>query len=396
MKHELPLAGLMLAVICLLIVWSLGIPTEPPVVASQPALTPPQQQDPQSKPANPLRDEQRQQSQQQQLTRRQLQSIELDSPESGTTEASWQMSAYLHPASDPRTIELLATIARQTAQSPPLGASLHLTARLFDQAIHAKGRYFQAGQGSHKNRLELNFGGPGPGPSVFQMCDGRFVYRLETIGHQQTFEFVDLQRIQLQSGEHPSEFSPTGWIATGGLSSLVQHLGSAFNFSAPMTIEGQPITDLTTAELNQPIVIRGSWNESALRQLLHGTHPEIFAKSPTSTASLGNSVDWDRIPPQLPHAIEIYFVPSQLTGMFPARVSFMQFQTAPGKEHTRRAMPVVNIAFSDPQPLQQVNDQMFVIDTTDIESIDSTDHYLARIQSIEDARLAESSTNESR
>ena len=89
---------------------------------------------------------------------------------------------FLHAAPDPRSAEFLTGTCRRIANSNPFGMSIKLTGHLFDQNTVANGQYFQMGQGSHRSRLELEFqSGPGVANS-FQLCDGRFVYRLQSFG----------------------------------------------------------------------------------------------------------------------------------------------------------------------------------------------------------------------
>ncbi|MEL7499913.1 MAG: hypothetical protein AAFN77_20080 [Planctomycetota bacterium] len=291
-------------------------------------------------------------------------------------------AAYFFSASDPRTVELLSRVAKQTADSKPIGSALELRANLFDQKITAAGKYFQAGQGSHQSRLELSFGSGPQKPTIFQMCDGRFIYRLETFAHDQSFKFVDLKRIQEQASEKASTFSPTGWVATGELSSLYQHLASAFNFGNPQQMP------------NGELVVRGSWNQLALKRLLtEDQMVRVFGEqqakeNPTKTK-------WDAIPPQLPHGIELVLAPSSLTSYFPRKISFVRFQI---NEESKRtvATPVVQVSFSRPMEIGDVHDRMFVIDSKNVESTDVTENYIARVREFEEQRFAQQQLEQSR
>lgn len=308
---------------------------------------------------------------------RSMEQVELELPSNQTDIGTPSAGDYWHPTSDARTIDFLRRVARQTAASQPLGTAIQLEANLFGQTIEATGRYFQAGQGTHKSRLELRFGGAkaaakSEGPTIFQMCDGRFIYRLETIHDQQAFSFVDLNRIQDKTGEGASSFSPTGWVATGELSSMYQQLGSAFNFGSPHELE------------NGDVLIRGSWSETALRRTLNSE--DVI--DPTGSAAGGAKIRWDKVPPQLPHGVEFVFSKDPLAGHFPKQITLVRFHQN-NETHSIETLPMLSVAFSKPQPIEEVNDRMFVIDSKNTESTDVTEHYLARVRAFQKQRLAE-------
>ena len=267
------------------------------------------------------------------------------------------VAQYVHPVSNPESVEFLAEISKQLANSPSFGASLKLTGNLFEQTVSANGRYFQMGQGSGKSRIDLRFGDSADAPTVFQLCDGRFVYNLQTTGPNSipTFEFVDLMRVRELSGEQSQQISPTGWIATGGISSLFQHLASAFNFGE-MQSNG-----------DDKILLRGSWDENALRRIV----------TTGNDIDLGTPVHWEKVPVQLPHAVEIVLQKHDEFGFFPRRISFQKFSI-----HENRIVlqPIVTLKLDAPKSLPEINDQFFVIDSSNLESVDATDNYIERIQ----------------
>lgn len=261
------------------------------------------------------------------------------------------VEAYLHTQTDPESVGLLAETSESTAQSAPWGAALQLQGTLFGQTLRAHGRYFQKGQGTHHSRLELAFGDDPQAPTVFQLCDGRFVYRLQTVDSDQTIEFVDLRRVVETTGELPSAFAPTSWVATGGLSSLWQHLGSAFALGPPQRV-GKDL-----------IVIRGSWKPTALARVL----------------GQNQQVRWGDIPPQLPHAVELTLRRNDLVGQAPVQISYARFELD-SEDQPIGVVPTLIVSFSTPQPLTTLDDQLFVMNSEGVPLTDTTDQYIARIQ----------------
>ena len=289
---------------------------------------------------------------------------------------------YLHAAPDPRSAELLTGACKQIAHSIPFGTSLKLTGHLFDQDTVATGRYFQMGQGTHRSRLELKFNSGDAVASSFQLCDGRFVYRLQTFGGKQQFEFVDLNRFTEQTNVN-SAFSPSNWIATGGLASLLEQFNQSFNFGAPKQI--------TTDNQTQLTVIRGCWNETELRHTLGGQADTVFPSQEKIRSR--NAIPWDKIPQQLPHGIEVVFGNDALLGSFPHEIRYLKFAPNPDGG-AMRLEPMMTLQFSHPVEANQLTADMFVIRSSDIESVDTTGQYLAQVQSILAKRQAEKNSNE--
>lgn len=403
MKQELPIAVGLLAVGCLL--WfSRGlVPTatdssQNPIASAtisssqQPRQTtdssnptsanrtsPDLLDSPESKPANPLLAEKRSKdpSQLSPNANDKLPKFSLNSPRSPEQEYSNTDSAsFLHAATDPRAVQFLNNTSRQTADSVPFGTSMKLRCGLFDQLVTANGKYFQMGQGSHRSRLELVFNDTTPESTSFQLCDGRFVYRLQTIAGQQKFEFVDLKRVA-EKTSGMGAFSPTEWIATGGLASLLQQFRQSFNFGAPKTTAGAS---------GSQTVLRGCWNETSLRHAL-GNQAHLVIPVDGKLRSR-NRIRWQNIPPQLPHGIEIVFADDDLIGQFPLRIRYVRFvaNEETGGLHTSTLM---SIDFSAPTPINSLVENMFVIRSSDIESVDTTDEYLIQVGSILAQRQAE-------
>ena len=289
---------------------------------------------------------------------------------------------YLHAAPDPRSAELLTSVCKQIANSTPFGTSLKLTGHLFDQDTTATGQYFQMGQGTHRSRLELEFNAGDEIASSFQLCDGRFVYRLQTFGGKQQFEFVDLNRFTEQTSAS-SSFSPSNWIATGGLASLFEQFNQSFNFGAPKQVSTDDQTQLT--------VIRGCWNETALRHTLGNQAGTVFPDKQMIRSR--NAIPWNKIPQQLPHGIEVVFGNDAVFGTFPREIRYLKFAPNPDGG-AMRLQPMMTLQFAHPEETVRLTENMFVIRSSDIESVDTTGQYLAQVQSILAKRQAEKNSSE--
>jgi hypothetical protein len=247
---------------------------------------------------------------------------------------------------------------------------------MFDQFVAANGKYFQMGQGSHRSRLELTFNDAPHASTSFQLCDGRFVYRLQTIAGEQRFEFVDLNRVAEKTGSSGS-FSPSEWIATGGLASLLQQFRQSFNFGSPKPV---------SSSNGQLTVLRGCWNETSLRHAL-GNDAHLVIPTEDKLRSR-NRIRWEKIPPQLPHGVEIVFANNSSVGMFPQQIKYVRFVSDKDGAGLQ-TKTLMSIDFSPPTPINSLAENMFVIRSSDIESIDTTDEYLMQVGSILAKRQAE-------
>jgi len=268
---------------------------------------------------------------------------------------------YLHAAPDPRSVEFLTVACRRLANSTPFGTSIKLTGHLFGQNTAATGQYFQMGQGTHRSRLELEFDAGDAIANSFQLCDGRFVYRLQTFGGQQQFDFVDLNRFAEQTNTNAT-FSPSSWIATGGMASLLEQFNQSFNFGSPKQI-------------------RHTLGNQA--SLVFPSEPKIRSR---------NAIPWDKIPKQLPHGIEVVFDNNALLGMFPRKIHYLKFAPNPDGG-AMRLKPMMTLEFSRPVETDQLAENMFIVRSSDIESVDTTDQYLAQVKTILAKRQAEKKTN---
>ena len=286
-------------------------------------------------------------------------------------------AGYLHATSNRQAVDLLENAATEIANSNPFRLKLSLRGRIFQQEIVASGDYYQKGQGSHKTKIELSFDHLPGRPQMLQLCDGRFVYTIHAAGGtqennatppQQKLEFVDLLRVKQATGDAANQgvVSPTGWVATGGVASLLQHLASGFNFGAPEALD--PNSDR--------ILIRGSWDENALRGIVSNLDNNV---------RLGSPIQWAKVPKHLPHLIEMVLVRGSNRAYFPNQISFFQVNA---KDHQTTIEPNLLINFSPPEPLTNLAEGFFVIDSSNLNTTDATDKYIARIESFQRSQVA--------
>ena len=284
-------------------------------------------------------------------------------------------AAYLHSASNTQTVELLANVATQIENSIPFQSKLALRASVIQQDLVADGNYFQMGQGSRKTKIELAFDQLPGKPEILQLCDGRFVYTIHSRGTiantdrkatmpRQKLEFVDLLRVKEATGgisaANQRFVSPTGGLATGGISSLLRNLASNFNFGPPEALDPN----------SERILIRGSWDETVLRRIILDFDDQI---------KLGSPVQWAKLPKHIPHAIEMILTRSLNQTYFPSQISYLRFAV---KEHgaTMEPTPTISMSFSTPQPLSNLAEGFFVLDSSKFDPTDRTDRYIAQIK----------------
>lgn len=288
-----------------------------------------------------------------------------------------QLRPYVHAVSNSQSVRLLTETSRQLSATKPFGSSIRLTGSMFGRVVSATGNYFQMGQGTGKSRMEMKFGSGPDAPTVFQLCDGRFVYKLQIEGSEQSFEFIDLHKVKNTTGEQLQNAMPTGWVASGGIASLFQQLALTFNFGNIETID------------ETSIALRGSWEESAFRRIT--TEPALPPKP---------KVDWNQAPAQIPHGVKIVLRKHEVgvidsnnadrASYFPQQITFLRFETDDSGQLV--PTPTVVLEMSTPQALSKISDRFFVIDSPDLESVDISEQYIARIKQFKQTLQAEAAT----
>ena len=258
--------------------------------------------------------------------------------------------------------QLLEQAAANIVSSPPIESSVLLTVDLFNQHLVTQGKYIQLGQGSRKSRLDFQYQleeGEGIG-KLTQICDGRFFYSIQETGKEKNLRFVDLY--QLATADQQGLLAqPTAWMATGGLSSLMQHLAQAFDF-APVTkgtISGVPT-----------LVLRGTWKLDYLKRLTENQLDPQWLNQP---------VRWDKLPPQLPHVVELHLGADQFLPLFPYRIVFSKYDDGNQK---KQPTPIVRFEMNEVSKLESVDQDWFVVQSDATNQIDLTEELASRVRYI--------------
>ncbi len=293
---------------------------------------------------------------------------------------------------DPDARQLVVDAAESLTDSMPFTSRVRFETRMFENEFNASGSYAHQGQGTRKSKLELFSGATSNVSRLTQICDGRFCYRIfatgkttptaaesepgssdsgaERAGSIKQIEVVDLDRLHkaANAGRLPpsrSAGSPGGWMATGGLSSLLEHLSRSFKFAPAYHSR---LGDVET------LVVRGVWDETMLRTSLAGQ---------IESELLVPEINWMNLPDQVPHAVELTFGADDFFHLFPYRIAFLRFD--PSQRDSRQGVPdqpmttIAMLELYDVTRLNSMDDSVFQIDLADVQANDMTAKYVAQM-----------------
>lgn len=288
---------------------------------------------------------------------------------SSTTPSQIQTASYNQPVSPFSNFEpgendpgiLLAQAAKKMELSPPITCKARCQINLFEQSIVGEGRYLQKGQGSGLTRLEINYAiNDETALHSTQICDGKFHYWIQQLDDESTIEFIDLT--ELKSDKFNLDSGPTQWLTRSGTASLLRNLSAAFEFEPPQT---------TQIGEHEMIVLRGSWKRSGLQGLLHGqVNPDT-----------SKPVRWDRLPPQLPHTVEVYLGTDDFLNLFPYRLSFYQFD----EKQQLKPTPLMTMEFFEVEKVAEIPDRLFRVNANGSQQIDLSRNYSEHLQRMTEA-----------
>ncbi|HMP80828.1 MAG TPA: hypothetical protein PKD54_15340, partial [Pirellulaceae bacterium] len=147
----------------------------------------------------------------------------------------------------------------------------------------------------------------------------------------------------------------------GGLSSLLEHLETAFAFEDAGSKTSSSSSRTTFR------VLRGEWTEAALRELLREeVNPKWFS----------SGIQWDRLPKQLPHGVEIWIGSDPYLPSFPYRLVFFQY------ERTRlggwQTVPRVVVTLHQVRLVESLPAETFRVSSENLQPIDLTADYVNR------------------
>ncbi|MCH2183379.1 MAG: hypothetical protein MK108_15375, partial [Mariniblastus sp.] len=254
---------------------------------------------------------------------------------------------------------LLERSANSMVESPPVESTVVLTVDLFDQQLVTEGKYIQLGQGSRKSRLDFEYQDEDIG-RLTQICDGRFFYSLQESSQGKNLNFVDLYQLA-KADQQALMANPTAWMATGGLSSLLQHLAQAFEF--------EPISQGEVGGI-PTLVLRGTWKLPYLKRLMENQVEPTWLDPP---------IQWDLLPPQLPHSVEVHLGADEFLPLFPYQITFSQYGST-GDTKTSRS--IVRFEMTEISKLESVDQQWFIVQSGDSTQVDLTEELASRVRFI--------------
>ena len=259
---------------------------------------------------------------------------------------------------DSQSRKVLQTAVDNLFNSPAITAKSRIRTRLFGELVTAEGQLVHLGQGTNRSRFEFYSGDAGSVIQIVQICDGQVSYVIKTVNGQSTLELIDLYRLAEKTNSD-TKFAGTAsaWLATGGLTSLLDHLARSFDFNTPQKTQIDGIPMLT---------IRGQWRLGRLQQLLQG---QVNLDGAQST------VRWDQLPPQLPHAVEIILGNDEFMPLFPYQIVFYQYQP------DGQARPLVSMEMYEVDKVESIDPSLFTVNSNNIDSsINATSRYENQIE----------------
>jgi hypothetical protein len=258
------------------------------------------------------------------------------------------------------TSDILRHAARTLADSPPLQAKLRYRIDMFGQRISGPGRYFQAGQGTRKTRIEFEFGFSEGAVDLHQFCDGDMLYTLTSAGGESTLEFVDLRQLYRLPRQSAGDERINTWLTVGSLTGLLDQLAEHFEFgpAVPGELDSIPVVECC-----------GRWRAAALRRLLDGQIDMRLLDD--------GAVEWDRLPAHLPHQVRVTLGNDERFPGFPYRIIFEQFDPAAEDGALR---PVAVLELYEVKYAPWLADDMFELPSVETPPVDTTGFYEDRIR----------------
>lgn len=270
---------------------------------------------------------------------------------------------------------LLMKSSQALRNSKPLQAKSRMRVQMFDQQVVAHGNYWQAGQGTGSARWEYTVPVSGSTAAtsikpdsadlfLLQVCHRGFYYRLQTGGEEPKLDYADLR--QLSKADDDFLFARQGaWMATGGVSGLLELLATNFKFADAQRIK---------VGSNDVWKMSGGWNEERLRRLLNGQVVHGLIR---------DEIKWLKLPKQVPHSCEILIAADDYFPGFPYRLTFFQKRDLDGVVQNK---PMVSIEFYELQTDVNLDEAMFDVNFDGIKPEDMTDSFVQRIEALQRAR----------
>ena len=203
-------------------------------------------------------------------------------------------------------------------------AKLRVRTDLLGQPLVGSGSYAQLDStGGLLLRMELAIQAGEQDTSITQVSDGRSLWEHWRIGDTERVNHIDLRRVARTLKNNPAPLSMnSSSLASGGLPRLTSQLAANFDFDT------QPVR---TGKLGgvDVLALVGVWQAESL------------AKAAPNAVD-GNKMLTDRLPPHLPHQVEIVVGKSD---RFPYRVTYQKWDDPGRKGAESKLQPVVTTEF---------------------------------------------------
>ena len=254
----------------------------------------------------------------------------------------------------------LLEVSDSLANSMPFEVDISMSGSIFEQEVEAEGKYYQMGQGTQKSSLVLEFGSKSNPVLIHQLCDGNIVFKLQKfsngglVDRKDTLEFVNLDELRESVAGTTSALVPAGWVASGGIACTIRHLSSAFDFEEKKR------------QSNGDVLLRGVLNAKTVARL-------------TGETGLTEQPNWEALPSHFPHAVELVLSMDSTFSFVPKRMSFSRF---PNRDRQSENRGLINIEFSRFHALANISDESFRAKYIDVEKVDVTEDYIARLKEI--------------
>lgn len=253
--------------------------------------------------------------------------------------------------------------ARSTlANSKPFDAALRMESWQFGTHLIAGGKYYQQGQGGSACRLELEFQHPSNPVRLTQICDGQFMYQVTSRADQREVAYVDLGRLAQQS-RRLRMASPQQAMTLGGLSGLIEQVMADFDVkigeSEAVEFCGVPV-----------MVVRGRLKPSR-KDVLSRYAALVRGESPDKPAVT--------LPEHVPDEVELYLGADDFMPGFPYRITFLRSNAG---SNVTPSTPLVQFNFLELNKRSQVPGDLFLVESGDATTRDLTEEYASQLHTM--------------
>ena len=248
----------------------------------------------------------------------------------------------------------MAAVHAELRKHSSVQADVEHTVSIGNQQFRATGRYLNSGS---KLRLEyIVKPGQGADGSLIEVCDGKELWSLMTLGGTKRVTHRDVQQIKAAAAsmKNVPDAALTAELGLGGLTSLLASLERTMTFD---------LMKLEEVDGHSRTVVQGQWKSDVVSR---------WKRKPE-----------DPLPVYIPDMVRI-FVNS--TTLFPERIVYLKQQTEKDKKGFRA---LVSFQFRNVEFDAKVDDQEFAFDPPqDVVPEDITRQFLDRITKSQESEAA--------